>query len=208
MHLWGKRRIRSLLLAAVLLVILPSYLRLYSLTGASAAPTILRGDRFIVNRAAYDLRVPYSRIALFHTGSPRRGDIVQARLPARTGVDIKRVLGLPGETIEVQENRVIVNGRPLPVQSLNSIDFGWVPTAYHIGSTVVMEDGHWAAYTPGKNQYRSSSPVQLDPGEYFLMGDNRDNSFDSRAFGPVSRERILGKVIATMPTRHRVAKRD
>lgn len=150
---------RILLLVAVLLVILPSYLWFYSLTGASAAPTILRGDRFIVNRAAYDLRVPYSRITLFHTGSPRRGDMVQAQLPARIGFDIKRVLGLPGEKIEVHENRVIVNGRPLPVQSLDNIDFGWVPTAYGIGSTVVMEDGHWAAYTPGKNQYRNSSPV-------------------------------------------------
>jgi signal peptidase I len=199
---------RTLLLVTAVLVVLPSYLRLYSLTGGSAAPTILRGDRFIVNRAAYDLRVPYSRITLFRTGSLRRGDIVQAQLPARIGIDIKRVLGLPGETIEVRENRVIVNGRPLPVQSLDNIDFGWVPTAYRIGSTVVMEDGHWAAYTPGKSQYRSSSPVQLGPGEYFLMGDNRDNSFDSRAFGPVSRERIFGKVIAVIPTRQRVAKRD
>ncbi|MGA2361065.1 MAG: signal peptidase I [Candidatus Aminicenantales bacterium] len=199
---------RTLLLVTAVLVVLPSYLRLYSLTGGSAAPTILRGDRFVVNRAAYDLRVPYSRITLFRTRSLRRGDIVQAQLPARIGIDIKRVLGLPGETIEVRENRVIVNGRPLPVQSLDNIDFGWVPTAYRIGSTVVMEDGHWAAYTPGKNQYRSSPPVQLGPGEYFLMGDNRDNSFDSRAFGPVSRERIFGKVIAVIPTRQRVAKRD
>jgi len=198
----------TLMLVGVVLAILPSYLWPYLLTGASEAPTILLGDTFIVNRAAYDLRVPYSRITLFHTGSPRRGDIVQAQLPAHIGLGIKRVVGLPGETIEVRENRVIVNGRPLPVQPLDNTDFGWVPAAHRMGSTVVMEDGHWAAYTPGKSQYRSSLPVQLGHGEYFLMGDNRDNSFDSRAFGLVSRERILGKAIAVIPTGQRVARRD
>jgi len=208
MRLRLKRHMRIMLLVGVLLAILPSYLWLYSLTGASEAPTILLGDTFIVNRAAYDLRAPYSRITLFHTGSPRRGDIVQARLPAKIGLGIKRVLGLPGETIEVRENRVIVNGRPLPVQTLDNTGFGWVPGSHSMGSTVVMEDGHWAAYTPGRSQHRSSSPVQLGPGEYFLMGGNRDNSFDSRAFGPVSRERILGKAISVIPTGQRVARRD
>jgi len=208
MRFLRKRHICNLLLVGVLLAILPSYLRLYSLTGASEAPTILRGDKFIVNRAAYDIRLPYSGIKLFHMGSPRHGDIVQAKLPAQIGVGIKRVLGLPGETIEVRENRVIVNGRPLPVQSLDNIDFGWVPAAHRMGSTVVKEDGHWAAYTPGKSQYRNSSPVQLGRREYFLMGDNRDNSFDSRAFGPVSRELILGKAIVVISTGQRVARRN
>lgn len=204
MYLWRKRRMLTLLLVGALLAILPSYLWSYSLTGASEAPTILLGDTFIVNRAAYDLRVPYSRITLFHTGSPRRGDIVQAQLPANIGLGIKRVIGLPGETIEVRENRVIINGRPLPIQPLNGADFAWVPAAHGMGSAIVVEDGHWAAYTTGKSVYRNCSPVKLRPGEYFLMGDNRDNSFDSRAFGPVAQERILGKAIAVLPTGRRV----
>lgn len=208
MFLWLKRNLRVVLLVVVGLSILPSYLWSYSLNGASEAPTILLRDTFIVNRAAYDLRLPYSRIKLFHTGSPQRGDMVQAQLPAGIGLGIKRVLGLPGETIDVRENRVIINGQPLPMQPLDGAGFAWVPPAHRIGSTVVMEDGHWAAYTPGKSQYRNCSPVRLRPGEYFLMGDNRDNSLDSRAFGPVSRERILGKLIATLPTGPRVGRRD
>lgn len=203
MRLLRKRNLRIVLLVAAVLAVLPSYVWLYELTGGSAAPTILRGDRLIVNHAAYDLRVPYSRIVLFHTGSPRRGDLVQAHLPGRPGIDVKRVLGLPGETIEVRENRVIVNGSLLPVQPLDNIDFGWVPSAYRMGSSVVMEDGHWAAYTPGKGQYRNSPAVQLGSGEYFVMGDNRDNSFDSRAFGPLSRKQIFGKVIAVIPSRNK-----
>lgn len=208
MYSWCKRHTFTLLFVIVLLAIVPSYLWTYSLTGASEAPTILLGDTFIVNRAAYDLRVPYSRLTLYRTGAPRRGDIVQAQLPEGIGLGIKRVLGLPGETIEVGENRVIVNGSALPVQLLKNSDFGWVPAAHRMGSTVVMEDGHWAAFTPGKDLYRSPSPVQLGPGEYFLMGDNRDNSFDSREFGPVSREQILGKAIAVIHTGQRNAKRD
>jgi signal peptidase I len=205
---WLKRHLSVVLFVVVALGILPSYLWSYSLKGASEAPTILVGDIFIVNRAAYDLRLPYSSITLLHWGSPRRGDMVWALLPAHVGLAIKRVIGLPGETIELQENRVIVNGSPRPVQPLNTIDLGWVPSAHGMGSTVVMEDGHWAAYTPGKSRYRNSSPIQLGPGEYFLIGDNRDNSFDSRGFGPVSRSSILGKTIAVLAMGPRLAKRD
>jgi signal peptidase I len=209
MRLLLKTHMRIVLPVTILvLATLPSYLRLYSLAGGSEAPTLLLGDRFIVNRAAYDLRVPYSRITLFHISSPRRGDIVQARLPAQIGIGIKRVLGLPGETIEVREDGVIIDGSPLPVQLLDNSDFGWVPAAHRMGSTVATEDGHWIAYTPGKGQDRSSSPVLLGSGEYFLMGDNRDNSLDSRAFGPISREQILGKVIAIFQTGQRDVRRD
>ncbi len=92
----------------------------YSLTGASETPTILPGDTFIVNRAAYNLRLPYSHVNLVTVSSPKRGDIVQAYLPAGIGLGIKRVLGLPGETIEVRENLVIVNGQPLPTRKLDA----------------------------------------------------------------------------------------
>src|SRR5579862_5389852 len=79
---WLRRHLRIVVLVVFILAILPSYLWPYSLTGASAAPTILLGDTFVENWAAYDFRVPYSRIVIFHVGSPRRGDIVQAYLPS------------------------------------------------------------------------------------------------------------------------------
>lgn len=135
---------------------------------------------------------------MLHMGSPRRGDIVQALLPAHIGIAIKRVMGLPGETIEVRDNRVIIDGRPLPVQPFDGGVFAGVRAAHKMGSTVVLEEGHMIAFTPGKSEYRNCLPVKLGPADYFLMGDNRDNSLDSRAFGPVSRDRILGKTIAVL----------
>jgi signal peptidase I len=204
---WLKKHPRAILLAGLsALLVLPSYLRAYTLSGASAAPTVILGEKFLVNRAAYDLRLPYSRIALFQTGPIRRGDIVFADLPIHISA-IKRVMGLPGETIEVRENRVIVDGRALPVQPVDG-DFSWVSPQHHMGSTVFMEDDHWCAYTPGADQYRNSVSVQLGANQYFLMGDNRDNSVDSRAFGPVSRDRIVGKMIAVYSRTNRKARRD
>src|SRR5580692_5273280 len=118
MRSWLKAHLPILLLAGAALAILPSYVWAYSLSGASETPTIVPGDTFIVNRAAYSVRLPFSRVTLLNFDSPQRGDIVQAQLPAGIGLGIKRVLGLPGETIEVRENLVIVNGQPLPAHEL------------------------------------------------------------------------------------------
>jgi len=73
-----------------------------------------------------------------------------------------------------------------------------------MGSVVVTEDSHWIAYTQGKSQYGNSAPLRLRPTQYFLMGDSRDNSLDSRAFGPISRELIIRKLIAVLPVGQRL----
>jgi len=97
MRSWLKKRVLVLLLVFTGLSVLPSYMWAYSLSGASAAPAILLGDTVIVNHAAYDLRLPYSRIALFRTGSPQRGELVQAYLPSHIGLGIKRVIAYPAK---------------------------------------------------------------------------------------------------------------
>jgi signal peptidase I len=112
----------------------------------------------------------------------------------------KRIMALPGDTIEIRENRVIVNGRAIPVRDLNPADFAWVPTGHPMGSTVQNEDGHWIAFTPGKSERRNLPPIRMLDGQYFVLGDNRDDSEDSREFGPVSGDLLLGRVIATFAT--------
>jgi signal peptidase I len=203
---WLKRHAGWVLLFLAGLSLVPSYLRAYVLSGPSDIPTVLLGDKVIVNRAAYRLRLPYSTVTLFRTGSPKRGDFVLVQVlndPRLRSPVIKRIMGLPGETIEIRENRVIVNGRAIPVTDLNPAEFAWVPKAHPIGSVVESEDGHWITFTPGRSEHRNHPPVRLSDGQYFVLGDNRDDSEDSRKFGPVSEELLLGKVIATFATGER-----
>jgi signal peptidase I len=167
----------------------------------------LLGDKIIVNNAAYALKAPYSNTRLFRTGSPKRGDMVCLHIPNSPrlpGPFIKRIIGLPGETIEIRENRVLINGGAIAARPLNPADFGWVPKGHPIGSTVENEDGHWITFTPGRSEHRNHPPTRLGAGQYFLLGDNRDGSFDSREFGPVPGDYFLGKVIAILPTGERV----
>jgi signal peptidase I len=188
---------RLSLMAVSGLAMVPSYLRAYKVTTPSETPSINIGDSFLVNKAAYQLRLPYSHATLVRTGSPMRGDMILLALPGSTHVAPKRVIGLPGETIEFRENRVLIDRHMLPIQPLDRADFNWVAPANHIGSDVYNEDGHWISFTPRKGQCRNHEPVSLRAHEYFLVGDNRDESLDSRIWGPVGEERILGKVMIT-----------
>jgi signal peptidase I len=200
---WLKRRVRLVLLVLAGLSLVPAYLHAYMLIGPSDIPTVLLGDKIIVNSAAYKVKLPYSNVTLFRSGLPKRGDFVLLHLPSHPRLKFgffKRVMGLPGEIIEIRENRVIVNGRTIPVRALSVADFAWVPKAHPIGSVVQSEDGHWITFTPGKSEHRNHPPIRLSDGQYFVLGDNRDDSEDSREFGPVSEDLLLGKVIATFAT--------
>lgn len=179
------------------LAVLPSYLRAFKVTTPSETPSINIGDSILVNKAAYTLRFPYSNLTLFRTGSPKRGDMVLVLLPGSTHVAPKRVIGLPGETLGFRENRVLINGSLLPIEPLERGGFNWVASANRMGAEVYNEDGHWISFTPGKGLSRNHAPVSLAPHQYFVVGDNRDESLDSRIFGPVAEDRILGKVIMT-----------
>jgi signal peptidase I len=206
MLVWFNKKPRFVLLVLAAISLIPAYLHAYTLSGSSDIPTVLPGDKIIVNSAAYSLKLPYSDVRLFRSGSPKRGDLVQMHVlnnPRLKFGFFKRIVGLPGETIEIRENRVIVNHRAIPVMDLNPADFAWVSTAHPIGSTVQSEDGHWITFTPGRSEHRNHSQTQLGEGQYFVLGDNRDDSEDSREFGPVSESLLLGKVIATVASGER-----
>jgi signal peptidase I len=115
----------------------------------------------------------------------------------------KRVIGVPGDEVEVRDNRVLVDGQPLVVKTLVRSDFAWVPESNKLGSVVQNEDGHWIAFTPDKSENRNHPLIRLEAGQYFVLGDNRDESADSRAWGPLHEDLILGKVILILPPRRR-----
>jgi signal peptidase I len=186
------------ILGAAAVLSLPAYLKAYTLSGSSDAPTLLSGDTALVNQAAYWINVPYTQTRLIHISHPKRGDLVQVQRPDSPAKAFKRVIGLPGEVIEMRDNRVIVNGHVLPAVLLQA-DFSWVPSTHRMASTVYDEDGHWAAFSAAGYK-RDFAPVLLKSDEYFLLGDNRDASLDCRVWGPLKEPAIGGKVILTLPT--------
>jgi signal peptidase I len=203
---WLRKHVRMVVLLLAGMSLVPAYLHAYELIGPSDIPTVLLGDKVIVNSAAYSVKLPYFNVRLFRSGSPKRGDFVLLHVlnnPRFKFGFFKRIIGLPGETIEIRENRVFVNGRALPVTDLDPADFAWVPQSHPIGSIVQSEDGHWITFTPGRGKHRNHSPIRLAAGEYFVLGDNRDDSEDSREFGPVTEELLLGKAIATFASGER-----
>jgi signal peptidase I len=113
-----------------MLLCLPDYLSAYTVSGPSEAPTLLLGDRVVVNHAAYDLKPPYSTIRLAKLGTPRRGDLVSFLVPNRNTLGLKRVVGIPGDTVELRENLLFVNARPLNYAMLTRSDFDWVPETH------------------------------------------------------------------------------
>ena len=94
-----------ILASAALFLILPAYLRAYSLSGASAAPTVLLGDQLIVNQAAYWVKLPYADVRLLHVSRPKRGDLVLMQRPDNPARAFKRVIGLPGDDRDARQSR-------------------------------------------------------------------------------------------------------
>jgi signal peptidase I len=137
-------------------------------------PTLLIGDHLLVNKFIYGLRIPFSGKVLVPFKKPERGDVVVFRYPKDKSVDyIKRVMGTPGDTIEIRTKKVFVNGEPIED-----------PHA-HLSSPAVLN----AASSPRDN----FGPILVPEGRIFVMGDNRDNSYDSRFWGFVDQKDILGK---------------
>jgi len=162
----------------------------------SMRPTLLEGDVVLVNRLAYDVKVPLTDLALAATGDPRRGDIVTFHSPKDGTRLIKRIVGLPGDTLALRGDVLYVNGTaarysdPVPVTE-DVPGWGKVP-AVRV-TEQVAGDARVVQYLGGVRAMRNFGPVTVPQGSYFMMGDNRDDSADSRYIGPVARHLIIGR---------------
>ncbi len=161
----------------------------------SMKPTIVEGDRILINKLAYDLKVPLTTWHIAQWSNPKRGDIVVFYSPKDGMRLVKRVVGLPGDRISMRDDVLYINGKPLEYDDI--VDPTDVSTA---GRYFREEDlgkrRHPIMITPSYPAMRSFAPVTIPKGKYFMMGDNRDNSADSRYFGFVDRDRIVGKATA------------
>ncbi len=166
----------------------------------SMKPTILEGDRIFINKLAYDLKVPYTTKAVATWAQPERGDIVVFYSPLDGTRLVKRVIGLPGETVAMQANRLYINGRAtgytLPEDVVGGS--GSAETGAYILTEELPGRRHPVRIMPGAFSPKSFAPLTVPEGHYFLIGDNRDNSADSRYFGFVPRGQIVGKALAVV----------
>ncbi len=160
----------------------------------SMRPTIMIGDRIVVNKLAYDLKIPFTEISVASWSSPARGDIVTCWSPQNGDRLVKRVVAIPGDTIAMQGGRVLINGTPLQYEMTTAEESEMLPDRVFFTEDL-KGVRHTVAHDPQKIALRDFGPVMLDDGKYFLMGDNRDNSADSRYFGFVDRSAICGQVV-------------
>ncbi|MBN1805615.1 MAG: signal peptidase I [Sedimentisphaerales bacterium] len=163
----------------------------------SMNPTILEGDLIYVNKIAYDLRVPLTLHRLAKWSNPKIGDIVVCFSPDDGTRLVKRIIGLPGDTIELINNTLFLNGEPANYTPTNPKYKEQLPGDLKEKSVLAIEDldglTHFVMSVPSILAIRNFGPVTVPKDSYFVLGDNRDNSKDSRYFGFVERKFIIGK---------------
>lgn len=172
------------ILLGTLLLVRSSVLDWSQVPTGSMQPTIAIGDHIVVDKLAYDLRIPFTHVSLLRHGAPQRGDIVTFSSPVEDRTYVKRVIGLPGDEVAMIGNHLVVNGQPS----------AWVSTT---------DDGILEERVDGRSWHIRlfGSPlapdnfgrIRVPDGKYLVLGDNRQQSFDSRQFGFVDRDSILGR---------------
>ena len=182
----------------------------FRIPSGSMIPTLQIGDLILVNKYQYGIRLPVIHKKVVELGSPQRGDVIVFRFPHNPSQDyIKRVVGLPGDRVEYSDRRLSINGQPVPLQPQPRY-FEEERVQYYaqfleklgeLEHRVIVSEGQgvppmraFAHTHPQACQYTAAAVAcTVPPGHYFVMGDNRDNSEDSRFWGFVPDENIVGR---------------
>ncbi|MDJ0957545.1 MAG: signal peptidase I [Arenicellales bacterium] len=167
----------------------------FRIPSGSMLPSLHIGDFILVNKFNYGIRLPIINKKVIPISSPERGDVMVFRFPHDKSINfIKRVVGLPSDKIEYKDKRVYVNGKPVPMEALGEFNFREVSQKNHVGKRYLEtldSVAHEIIVDPTKQTTETSYAVP--EGHYFVMGDNRDHSNDSRYWGFVPEQNIIGK---------------
>ncbi|MES2744886.1 MAG: signal peptidase I [Bdellovibrionota bacterium] len=212
---WSPENLRQLFVFIVIILAFRwSVASPYHVPTASMEPTIKVGDRLLAYKLAYDLKVPFLDYTLVSWGDPKRGDIVVFKYPKDTDIDyVKRIVGLPGDKIRVQNNILYINGQAQERKDhdndrsvLSDIHDNADSKTLTVEKLGDLE--HWVIQDKNESIYSSLGKTFPPEGAeyeftvpengYFAMGDNRDNSTDSRSWGYVPRDYIRGKALFVM----------
>jgi signal peptidase I len=176
-----KSKLQEYIEAIILAILIAFFIRTfviqaYKIPSGSMKPTLLIGDHILVSKFNYGIRLPLIRSTLIPVGTPKRGDIVVFIYPEDRSKDfIKRLIGLPGDKIEIRDKKILLNG--LPWSDAHGVN---------VDNLII----------PGSVQPRDNfGPVTVPEGSLFVMGDNRDESYDSRFWGVVPMKDVLGKAL-------------
>lgn len=169
----------------------------FRIPSGSMMPTLLVGDFILVNKYAYGIRLPVLKTKLINVGEPQRGDVVVFRFPRNPSDDyIKRIVGLPGDHIAYYNKSVYVNGQRVKQDTIGIYK--------GVGSGSIMSDAILKQESLGKirhdilikeDRLNMDGEFIVPPGHYFVLGDNRDNSNDSRYWGFVPEENLVGRAV-------------
>jgi signal peptidase I len=163
----------------------------------SMKPTIIEGDRVFVNKLAYGLRVPFTDYWAMQWSGPQRGDVVICFAPDSGDRLVKRVVGIPGDRLELRNNHLLVNEEPVKYDKLDQETIEQIDPEGRESFVFASEDltghVHPVMITPRVRALRDYGPITVPANHYFIMGDNRDGSRDSRVFGFVPRNDIVGE---------------
>jgi signal peptidase I len=182
----------------------------FKIPSGSMIPTLLVGDLILVNKFHYGLRLPVLHTKMTDGEKPQRGDVMVFRYPPKPSLDyIKRVVGLPGDTVAYLNKRLTINGQAVPTDSVPEFFdedamryFKQYEEKFGTQSHRVLNDEQRPAFVPGAEQFPGYDncnytvegvSCKVPEGHFFMMGDNRDNSMDSRYWGFVPEKNIVGK---------------
>ncbi|NOX42735.1 MAG: signal peptidase I [Gammaproteobacteria bacterium] len=177
----------------------------YEIPTGSMKPTIIEGDRVFVNKLAYDIKIPFTLVSLASWDKPKRGEVIVFDSPAEDKRLIKRVVGLPGDEIAIRNNQLYINNQPsrysMADQSMVADYWDLSKNGYLSKENPVLineafdgQASHTITLLPSRASAGGNfGPIKVPEKHYFMMGDNRNNSADSRFIGSVHEKYILGK---------------
>ncbi|MBI2748126.1 MAG: signal peptidase I [Burkholderiales bacterium] len=162
----------------------------------SMRPTLVEGDVVLVNRLAYDFKLPLSDRSLLRTGTPQRGDVITFNSPKDGTRLIKRLVAVPGDVVELRDEVLTINGERAAYDGTHATS---EPLQHGASTAALQATEHIAGNTrtvqflPDVAALRSFGPITVPQDHYFFLGDNRDNSADSRFIGLVPRHLLIGR---------------